>query len=396
MRRFAGGMQPCTEVLELLLAELQNELGGALELRHRIHAAPELAHREEATAEAIADALGVEVTRAAGTGVIVRTGGEGRAVAVRAELDGLPVEERTGARYAAHNGSMHACGHDVHAAALVALLRAAWSLQDHLPAPLMGVFQPSEEAYPSGAQLLVEGGRLGGAVRAIVAVHVHPDLPWGSLSIGTGPINAACDSVEVMVEGQPAHGAYPHLGRDPILAISSIIVGLHTLLSRRLDPLHPAVLTVGELHAGAADNVIPDRAKASLTVRTHVPADRESLREMIRELVESTARAHGCEGRIETTEGEPVLYNDAQISARAQEIAPAAGFEVAGPWRSCGSDDFSFFGAVAPIAMAFAGLSGAPAYVPKPLHHPEFLPPDEAVAMVARAQAVLYTAAAQA
>jgi amidohydrolase len=266
MTRSAGGMPPCTEVLVLLLAELQNELPGALELRQRIHAAPELAHREEATATAIADALGVEVTRAAGTGVIARTAGEGRAVAVRAELDGLPVEERTGARYASHNGAMHACGHDVHAAALVALLRAALAVQDRLPAPLMGVFQPSEEAYPSGAQLLVEEGRLDGAVRAIVGVHVHPDLPWRSLSIGPGAINAACDSVEIMVEGQAAHGAYPHLGRDPILAISSIIVGLHTLVSRRLDPMRPSVLTVGEVHAGTAENVIPDSAKASLTL----------------------------------------------------------------------------------------------------------------------------------
>ncbi|MEO9120838.1 MAG: M20 family metallopeptidase [Solirubrobacteraceae bacterium] len=367
-----------------------------MELRRRIHAAPELAHREAATAAAIVGALPIEVTRAAGTGVIARTAGAERAVAVRAELDGLPVEERTGAEHASRNGAMHACGHDVHAAALVALLRAALAVQDRLPAPLMGIFQPSEEAYPSGAQLLVKEGCLDGALRAVVGVHVQPDLPWGSLSIDPGPINAACDSAVIIVEGRAAHGAYPHLGRDPILAISSIIVGLHTLVSRRLDPLHPAVLTVGELHAGTANNIIPPSARASLTLRTHVPADRQTLREMIREVVESTARAHGCNGRIETTEGEPVLYNDAEISARAQMMAPAAGLEVVGPWRSCGSDDFSFLGAVAPIAMAFAGLSGAPGFASQPLHHPEFLPPDEAVAMVARAQAVLYLAAAQA
>lgn len=392
----AGGMPPRIEVLDLLLSELQNELPRALELRRRIHAAPELAHRERATAAAIADALGMEVTRAAGTGVIAHTTGTARAVAVRAELDGLPVRECTGATYASHNGAMHACGHDVHAAALVALLRAASAVQERLPAPLMGVFQPSEEAYPSGAQLLVDEGRLGGAVRAIVGVHVHPDLPWGSLSIGEGAINASCDSVKITVEGQSAHGAYPHLARDPILAISSIIVGLHTLVSRRLDPLHPAVLTVGEVHAGTADNVIPDRARASLTLRTHVPADRQTLHDLIRELVESTARAHGCHGRIETTEGEPILCNDSQISARARTTAPAAGFDVVGPWRSCGSDDFSFLGAIAPIAMAFAGLAGAPGFTAQPLHHPKFLPPDDAVAVVARAQAVLYAAAVQA
>jgi amidohydrolase len=389
-------MPPHTEVLELLLAELQNELPRALELRRRIHAAPELAHREEATAAAIVDAMGMEVTRAAGTGVIAHTTGTAPAVAIRAELDGLPVQECTGASYASHNGAMHACGHDVHAAALVALLGAASAVQDRLPAPLMGVFQPSEEAYPSGAQLLVDEERLAGAVRAIVGVHVHPDLPWGSLSITEGAINGSCDNVEITVEGQSAHGAYPHLARDPILAISSVIVGLHTLVSRRLDPLHPAVVTVGAVHAGTAHNVIPDRARASLTVRTHVTADRLTLHEVIRELVESTARAHGCRGRVETTEGEPILRNDPEISAHAQTLAPAAGFDLAGPWRSCGSDDFSFLGAVAPIAMAFVGLAGAPGFAPQPLHHPKFLPPDDAVATVARAQAVLYAAAVQA
>lgn len=383
-----------TEVLELLLTALEPELTAALALRQRLHGAPELAHHEDATGAAIVDALGGQVTRAAGTGVIARTAGDGRAVAVRAELDGLPVTEQTTVAYASRNGAMHACGHDVHAAALVALVRAARTIEDRLPAPLMAVFQPSEEAYPSGAELFVSEGPLNGAVRAIVGVHVHPDIPWGSLTVGPGPINAACDNVDISVDGRPAHGAYPHHGRDPILAISSIIVGLHTLVSRRLDPLHPAVLTVGKLQAGTAENVIPARADASLTLRTHLPADREALSEMIRAFVESTARAHGCEATVRVTPGEPVLHNDPQISAGAQQLAPGAGFAVGGPYRSCGSDDFAFFGAVAPIAMAFAGLSGAPGFEPQPLHHPAFLPPDEAVAMVARAQAVLYLAGA--
>ena len=393
-------MPPCTDVLELLLARLEEEIPRSVELRRRLHAAPELAHHENLTAAAVTEALGFEVTQAAGTGLIASAAGAGRAgagraVAVRAELDGLPVQERTGAEYASQNGAMHACGHDVHAAALVALLRAGRALAHRLPAPLMGVFQPSEEAYPSGAQLLVQGGCLDGAVRAIVGVHVQPDLPWASMSISPGPVNAACDNVDIVVQGQSAHGAYPHHGRDPILAISSIVTGLHTLVSRRLDPLHPAVLTVGELHAGSSENIIPARASASATVRTHLPGDRQMLRELIGELVESTARAHGCTGHVEITEGEPVLYNDAPTSERAQILAPAAGIRIAAPWRSCGSDDFSFFGAIAPIAMAFAGLAGAPGFHSRPLHHPEFLPPDEAVALVARAQAVLYLAAVQ-
>jgi amidohydrolase len=381
------------ELLELLLARLERELPSAQRLRRRIHANPELAHSEHSTAAAIAQRLKLECKRA-GTGVVARTRGTGTAVAVRAELDGLPIEERTEARFASANGAMHACGHDVHSAALVALLRAARTVEEQLPAPLMGVFQPSEEAYPSGAQMLVNEGHLHREVRAIVAVHVHPDLPWGQISVGQGPINAACDNLEIIVEGRAAHGAYPHLGRDPILAISSIVVGLNTLVSRRVDPLHSAVLTVGEVHSGSAENVIPAQATARLTLRTYETKDRQALRALIEQLVTSTAQAYGCTARIETTEGEPVLENDGRISERASKLAAAAGFRLTDPPRSCGSDDFSFFGAIAPIAMCFAGLSGAPGFEPQPLHHPQFLPPDEAVASVARAQAVLYAAAA--
>jgi amidohydrolase len=381
------------ELLELLLARLERELPAAQRLRRRIHAEPELAHREHATAAAIAQQLELQVKRA-GTGIIACTEGPGKAIAVRAELDGLPIQERTKAKYASVNGAMHACGHDVHAAGLVALLRAARTLEERLPAPLMGVFQPSEEAYPSGAKLLVDEGHLDNRVRAVVAVHVHPALPWGAISIGQGPINAACDNLKIRVEGEAAHGAYPHLGRDPILAISSIVMGLNTLVSRRVDPLHPAVLTVGELHSGTAENVIPAQATATMTLRTYEAADRRAVRGLIEQLVTSTARAYGCTAQIETTEGEPVLENDGRISGGASRLAAAAGFRLADPPRSCGSDDFSFFGAIAPIAMCFAGLSGAPGFQPQPLHHPQFLPPDEAVASVARAQAVLYAAAA--
>lgn len=388
-------MNPSTDTLLELLERLERELPAAVALRRRLHATPELAYLEDRTAVTIIEALGSEVSRAAGTGVIARAGGDGPAVAVRAELDGLPVHEQTGVEFASANGSMHACGHDVHAAALVALLRAGRELGDRLPAPMMGVFQPSEEAYPSGAQLLVREGHVrSGSVRAIVGTHVQPELPWGTLSVSAGPINAACDNIDVLIEGESAHGAYPQLGRDPILAISAIVTGLHTLVGRRIDPLHAAVLTVGELHAGTTENVIPPQAQASLTLRTYVPADRETLRAAIGELVESIARAHGCRGSIAITEGEPVLDNDPQISAYAQILAQEAGFALAPAWRSCGSDDFSFFGDVAPMAMAFAGLSGAPGFAGRPLHHPEFLPPDEAVGAVARAQAVLYTAAA--
>jgi amidohydrolase len=411
-----------------LLAGIERELPRAVELRRRLHARPELAHAEEWTAAEVARELPVACARVAGTGRLAVVGpgvppgrasggaapegsargagaqGEGTRgewvsfpVAVRAELDGLPIEERTYAPYSAAGGAMHACGHDVHMAALVALTRAAHALRAELPTPMVAVLQPSEEAYPSGAEELTRGG---GPLReleprAIVAAHVHPELPWGAVALDQGVVNASCDAVEIVVEGEPTHGAYPHRGRDPVLALAQIVVALHAAVGRRVDPLHPATLTVGVLEGGGAENVIPGRARARGALRAHLPADRATLRELVHEVAGGVAAAHGCRALVTLTEGEPALVNDPGIVARARVLLARADLSPAGEWRSCGSDDFSFFASLAPLAMAFVGLAGAPGFEQRPLHHPELLVPDAAVGAVARAQAVLYLAASQ-
>ncbi|HWF32610.1 MAG TPA: amidohydrolase [Solirubrobacteraceae bacterium] len=380
-----------------LLALLARELPRAIELRHVLHATPELAHEERRTSARIAAELQgtAIVSAAAETGLLALVGTPGVAapVAVRAELDGLPIAERTDAPFSAGGEAMHACGHDVHMAALVALARAAAALGDELPAPLLAVFQPSEEAYPSGARELADGELAAARAHAIVAAHIHPDLPWGTVALDDGAVNAASDSVEIVVEGAPSHGAYPHLGRDPILAIAQIVVALHAQAGRRIDPLGAAVLNVGVLEAGRTENVVPDRARARISLRTLRAQDREALREMVQEVVHGVAAAHGCRGVAELIPGEPALENDGQIVARARALLAGAGFARAPEWRSCGSDDFAFYGELAPIAMAFVGLAGAPGFAERPLHHPQLLPPDQAVGAVARAQALLYLAA---
>jgi amidohydrolase len=398
------------ELLARLLDGIERELPRAVALRHRLHAAPELAHAEERTAASVAAELPVASRTVAATGrlALIASGegidpgrGEdpmrGRPIAVRAELDGLPLRERTGAAFAASGEAMHACGHDVHMAALVALTRAAHTLAeaDALPAPLLAVFQPSEEAYPSGARQLAQAelGEL--APAAVVAAHVHPELPWGSAALDSGTINASCDAFEVVVEGEPAHGAYPHRGRDPILALAQVVVALHAQLGRRIDPLQPASLTVGVLEAGSAENVIPPHARARGALRAHRPQDRLALRELVEEVSRDVATAYGCRASVELMPGEPALENDPAIVTLARELMPLAGLTTAAAWRSCGSDDFAFFGALAPLAMAFVGLDGADGFRARPLHHPELLPPDAAVGAVARAQAVLYVAAAR-
>jgi amidohydrolase len=410
------------DLLARLLAGIERELPRAVELRHRLHAQPELAHEERLTSAAVAEELmPVPSDAVAGTGRIARVGSEqGPAVAVRAELDGLPIRERTDASFRAAGETMHACGHDVHMAALVALARSAHALGEELPVSLLAVLQPSEEAYPSGAEQLL-GALAELAPAAIVAAHIHPELPWGAVALDPGTVNASCDYVAIMVEGASAHGAYPHRGRDPILALAQVVVALHAELGRRIDPLHPATLTVGVLEAGSAENIIPAHARARAALRAHRPEDRLALRELVEQVVSGVASAHGCRATVELIPGEPALENDPEIVARARELLGGAGLTAAPEWRSCGSDDFAFFGALGatgtagtagtagrtrtartatiittPLAMGFVGLDGAAGFATRPLHHPELLPPDAAVGAVARVQAVLYLAAASA
>jgi amidohydrolase len=386
-----------------LLGALERELPRAVELRRSLHAQPELAHAEHETAASVAAALPVAATQAAGTGRVALidprevdgpTGGQEPIVAVRAELDGLPLPEQTGAPFAAAGGTMHACGHDVHMAALVALVRAAHELGERLPVPLLAIFQPSEEAYPSGARLLVEEGLAGHEPAAVVGAHVHPELPWGAVALDAGTVNASYDAVEILVEGSPAHSAYPHRGADPVLALSEIVLALHARAGRAIDPVHVATLTIGQLRGGSSDNVIPASARAQGGLRAYRSQDRARLREITEEVVEHVASAHGCRGSVELTAGEPALENDGAIVAAGRELLGAAGLALAPAWRSAGSDDFAFFGERAALAMAFVGLEGAEGFQSRPLHHPELLPPDAAVGAVARVQAVLYLAAA--
>jgi amidohydrolase len=372
-------MPPSTEsLLAALLPAIDAE--PAVALRRALRAHPELAHAEHGTAQRIEAQLGPPDARFGTTGLVYRVGEGPGGVVVRAELDALPGPD----------GPVHACGHDVHAAALAALVAATRAVP--LPVPLWAVFQPSEEAYPSGAELLVRDGAVAGA-RAAVACHVHPGVPWGTLAASPGAVNAACDNFEITVRGRSGHAAYPHLTADPVLALAAVVTSLLATLPRRRDPLHPAVVAVGVLRAGAGPSSVPDAAIAEGTLRTLAAADRVPLREALRTVAEQTAAAHGCQAAVEITAGEPVLHNDARMVAALERMAPAAGFDAGAGFASCGSDDFAFVGEHVPIVMAYLGLEGAPGFAAHPLHHPAFAPPDAAVERTAQALAVLYAAA---
>ena len=383
------------ELLDTLLAALDDELPAARSLREQLHASPDLSWHEEATAASVAQALGgATVRRVCGTGLVAAVGhAAAPGIGVRAELDGLPIEESSGASFAATNGAMHGCGHDVHTAALTALVRAARRLEPELPAPLVALFQPSEEAYPSGAQRLLEEGALEG-LDSVVAVHVHPLVAWGAATSDGGPVNASSDNFRILIEGAGGHAAYPHRARDPIVALTQTVVALQQLVSRRIDPMDSAVVSVGWIRGGTAENVIAPEAEAGGTLRVLRPDARESLRMEITNVSEYTAAAAGCRATVEFTHGEPAIVNDEAAASAARGLLERAGFATSESLRSCGSDDVGFFGVAARLLVVFVGVAGAPGGSDAPLHHPAFLPPTEAVDAVARAQAAAYVAAA--
>lgn len=373
-----------------LRAALAAELPGAYELRRRIHQRPDLGGHEQPTAALVAQALGVPDAPAVTEGRLVRIDvGTGQAVGIRAELDALPIVEATGVPWASTNGAMHACGHDVHLAALVAFARAVRAAG--APRPLLAIVQPREETYPCGAKDMIESPVFAANdVGAVLGVHVQPTLPRGVVAATPGAVNAAADEFRIVVTGRPGHAAYPHLARDPIVAASAVVLALKQLAALRIDPLHPTVLTVGSLHAGTAANAIPGEAVLRGTLRTFAETDRKELHELIGQTADLTARSHGCTAEVELAIGEPVLDNDPALAAAIVPWLLELGIGKDGDLRSCGADDFAYYSTIRPSLMAFVGVGepGGPG-----LHHPRFLPSDAAVADVAHTMLAGYLAA---
>lgn len=379
-----------TPDIERLLAALENELPAARVLRRRLHAHPDLSGDEAGTRDLVLAALpdGTRLTKVAETGALVRVGADGPAVGIRGELDALPVTERTGAAFASTRpGVMHACGHDVHLAALVAVARAVHDIPD--TAPLLAVLQPREETYPSGAQDIVATGLLTEEeCVAMIGAHLQPALDPGVVACVAGGVNASSDEFVLEVRGQSGHAAYPHLTRDPVLALAAIVVTLQSIVSRAVDPMAPAVVGVSSLEAGTSANVVPGTARARGTIRALATATRALLYERVRDVALSVAAAHGCTAEVTFVHGEPVLENDPALVEATTRQLTATGLEVSTTLRSVGSDDFAFYGESVPSVMLFVGTDDS-----AHLHSDAFLPSDEAVDLLARALMCGYLAA---
>jgi amidohydrolase len=297
--------------------------------------------------------------------------------------------EDTGVGWASTNGAMHACGHDVHLAALVALCRAV--ARTGAAAPLVAVLQPREETYPSGAKDIVESGVLDThQVRAVIGAHLQPLLADGEVACTPGPVNAAANEFVITMTGRAGHAAYPHLNRDAVLAVAQCVVSLQQLVSRDTDPMVPAVLTVGAINAGEVANATPGLAVARGVLRCMSESHRRTLHERLRAVAAGVAQIHGCTASVEITDGEPVLRNDPALAASTSDLLVALGFQVSDTLRSCGADDFAYYAERVASLMLFVGLPQG-----LPLHHPAFLPDDGAVDRVAEAMLAGYLAASR-
>lgn len=331
--------------------DLRDELSA---IRRHLHQHPELAYQEFQTADFVARQLevwGYRVTRGlGGTGMVASlTAGDGaRAVAVRADMDALPITEETGLPYAsAHQGLMHACGHDGHTTMVLGAARHLARTR-RFNGTVHLVFQPAEEiGADSGAERMIADGLFERfPCEAIFGLHNHPGYPTGTFMFRSGPFMAACDTVDVTIHGRGGHAARPHLAVDPVVIGSTLVTALQTVVSRNVDPMQTAVITVGAFNAGHAANVIPESARLQISVRSFDAEVRKLLETRIRALVEAHASAYGARADIKYIAGYPVVVNSERETGLALQVArELVGDEQVidkfGP--IAGSEDFAYY-----------------------------------------------------
>ena len=334
-----------------ILQALQARAAPFVALRHDLHRHPELGLQEFRTSELLAKQLqswGYSVTRGlATTGLVaqLRRGSGSKRLGLRADMDALPIHEANDlAHCSMHAGVMHACGHDGHSAMLMAAAQYIAQEVD-FSGTLNLIFQPAEE-HPGGAQLMIEEGLFERfPCDAVFAAHNMPGIAAGELVFIDGPAMASSDDVSITLTGLGGHGAMPHRAQDPIVAAASIVMALQTIVSRNVDPQHTAVITVGSLIAGKANNVIPASARLELSVRSLDREVRDLLQERIIQLVTSQAQSLGVEAHIDYKRDYPVLVN----TPAETELARQVGTELLGAERITrqgrpltGSEDFAF------------------------------------------------------
>ena len=385
------------------------------EIRHRLHENPELSNREHETAALVAEelrSLGFDEVRTgvAHTGVVgvLRGGRPGPVVAVRADMDALPVTEATGLPFASTKratfngqdvGVMHACGHDIHVAVGLGTAAVLADLKAELAGTVLFLFQPAEEGPPEGEEggapmMLAEGvfGELVGGLRpeAVFALHTMPELEVGEVGYTSGPAMAASDTWRAVIRGRQSHGARPHQSVDPIVMASQTVLALQTIRSRNMNPLEPGVVTVGVLRGGERHNIIPAEVRLQGTVRTFDPAVQDMVERRMNEILDGTTRAGGGSYEMTYDRGVPVTVNDPALTER---VAPTLA-RVVGPDRvhvlppTTAAEDFAYFAREVPGFYYRLGTT-APGGESGGLHTPTFIADDGAIPVGIRTMTAL-------
>jgi amidohydrolase len=350
-----------------------------IDLRRDLHQYPELGLQEFNTArkvEGVLKALGLETRMFVnGTGVrgFLRGSEPGETIALRADMDALPIQEETDLPYQSQNkGVMHACGHDAHIAMLLGAATILSEMRKELKGNVAFIFQPAEE-IGAGAKAMVEEGALEGANR-IFGLHVYSILPFGTLGYRPGPFMAAGDFFDVKITGKGGHGGLPHLTVDPIVIAANAISTLQTIVSREVDPVESAVISICKMNGGEAYNVIPETATFGGTIRSHKPELREGLPRRIKEILDGLVS--GMRGSYELTlmSKFPATINDEEMTAFVVKVAK----EILGEDKLSllrplmGSEDFSFYLQKVPGTFAFLGVENKDKGIIYPHHHPKF------------------------
>lgn len=400
---------PAQDLAARIDREVERAAPGIIEIRHRLHQNPELSNRETQTAALVADhlkKLGLDVqTGLAKTGVIaiLRGGRPGPRIAVRADIDALPVTEQTDLPFRSTQrdtflgqevGVAHACGHDIHTSSLLGVATVLTALRDQIPGTIQFIFQPAEEGPPpgerGGAELMLAEGAFGEKPEAVFALHAFPDLPVGQVGFNPGPTMAAVDQFTARVKGKQAHGAYPHLSIDPVVMAAQAILALQTIRSRNLPAFEPSVVTVGIVRGGERFNIIPGEVLLEGTVRTYNEDARAAVERRMREILDGITRAGGGSYELDYKKNAPATVNDPALAETVRPLLErtlgAGNVKVVEP--SMAGEDFAYFANQVPGFYYRLGVV-KPGTTSGGLHTPTFRADDSAVPVGMRVMARL-------
>jgi amidohydrolase len=372
--------------------EIERNRAEVIKIRRFIHMNPELGNREFETSRLVGsklDALGLAVRReVAKTGVVAVLRGTrpGASVAVRADMDALPIQELTGLPYKSLNpGVMHACGHDVHTSIVLGTAMVLAPIKDRIKGNIVFIFQPAEEGPPQGeeggADLMIREGVLDNPpVSAIFGFHVWPES-IGEVFFAPGDVTASSEGFQITVKGRSAHGARPHEGVDAIVIAAEIVQALQTVVSRAVNPTDPAVLTIGTIQGGARSNIIADKVTLEGTVRVLSDANRKKIPPLMEAIVKGIAEMHGATYEFEYKPAFPSVYNNPELAvAMAPTLAKLLGKDKVLEWKpQLIAEDFSFFARKTPGFYFFLGVKSPAQVLAAPLHSPYFSPDEQSI-----------------